>query len=218
MKSMKENQTASIKRFWWIGALGLGIVVAFVLGIFFARTQSSASAQDILFAQHMTVHHSQAVEMATTLRDRTSDENLKVLAFDIMLTQQTQIGMMQGWLQMWKQPAAVPIGDMMQAMGMATQEQVNALNTLPSPELEKEFFRLMIRHHQGGVAMAQQEVDKGSDPVVKRLAQSIVDSQKAEIAYIQGLLQRLGAPPLPSATPMPMNHGAMPMNDGTIAP
>lgn len=208
---MEQNQSSNLKRSWWIGGLAIVAVLTFTVGYFLAHAQSTVSAQDILFAQQMTVHHSQAVEMATTLRDRTTDDILRVLALDIMLSQQTQIGMMQGWLQMWKQPAAAPIGDMMQAMGMATQEQVNTLKTLPLLELEKEFLRLMIRHHQGGVAMAQEELEKGSDPVVKRLAQGIVDSQKAEIEYMQGLLQKLGEAPMPSATPMPMNHGVMPI-------
>jgi uncharacterized protein (DUF305 family) len=213
---MEPNQSSTLKRYWWIGALVIAAAITFAVGYFLARGQSNANAQDVLFAQHMTVHHSQAVEMATILRDRTDDDILKVFALDMMLTQQTQIGMMQGWLQMWKQPAAMPMGDMMQAMGMATQEQVNALNTLPSPELEKEFFRLMIRHHQGGVAMAQDELAKGTDPIVKRLAQGIVDSQQAEIDYMQDLLVKLGEAPAPEATPVPMDHDSM--NHGTATP
>lgn len=202
-QSPLEEQQVRTNRLWW--ALGIvGVLAAFGLGFLLARqSQSALTNADVSFAQNMSVHHSQAVEMATYLRDRTNADALKTFALDIMLTQQAQIGMMQGWLEMAGQPSA-SVGGAMQMPGMATQEQVNALKTLPSPELEKQFLELMIRHHQGGVTMAQEELQKGSQPLVKRLAQTIVTGQQYEIEYMQGLLQKMGASPIPDATPMPM--------------
>lgn len=215
-RTMEQNQLSNVKPYMWIGMLVIAALGAFAVG-YFLRAQNSTSAQDVAFAQNMSVHHSQAVEMAMYLRDRTNDDGLKILALDIMLSQQGQIGMMQGWLEMWGQPAAAPIGAMAQMMGMATQQQVNELKTLPSPNLEKQFLTLMIQHHQGGVMMAQEELEKGSQPMVKRLADNVVKGQRAEIEYMRGLLQKFGAAPLPDATPMPMNHGTgtTPMPDAT---
>lgn len=53
------------------------------------------------FARDMSIHHQQAVEMSFIVRDRTSDEEVRRLAFDIASTQATQAGMLQGWLDMW---------------------------------------------------------------------------------------------------------------------
>ncbi|EXU63332.1 hypothetical protein Z951_36325 [Streptomyces sp. PRh5] len=53
------------------------------------------------FARDMSVHHQQAVEMSFIVRDRTSDDEVRRLAFDIASTQATQAGMLQGWLDMW---------------------------------------------------------------------------------------------------------------------
>ncbi|MBO3673646.1 DUF305 domain-containing protein [Streptomyces sp. NEAU-YJ-81] len=53
------------------------------------------------FARDMSVHHQQAVEMSFIVRDRTSDDEVRRLAFDIASTQATQSGMLQGWLDMW---------------------------------------------------------------------------------------------------------------------
>ncbi|MFJ4636177.1 DUF305 domain-containing protein [Streptomyces hygroscopicus] len=53
------------------------------------------------FARDMSVHHQQAVEMSFIVRDRTSDGEVRRLAFDIASTQATQAGMLQGWLDMW---------------------------------------------------------------------------------------------------------------------
>lgn len=54
----------------------------------------------------MSDHHAQAVEMALLARDRTNDEELRRFALDIILTQQAQIGQMQGWLAVWERPLA----------------------------------------------------------------------------------------------------------------
>ncbi|MEU8876521.1 DUF305 domain-containing protein [Streptomyces javensis] len=53
------------------------------------------------FARDMSVHHQQAVEMSFIVRDRTDDDEVRRLAFDIASTQATQAGMLQGWLDMW---------------------------------------------------------------------------------------------------------------------
>ena len=49
----------------------------------------------------MSVHHAQAVAMAEAIRDRTKDPDLKLLATNIALGQQNQIGRMTGWLDEW---------------------------------------------------------------------------------------------------------------------
>ena len=46
----------------------------------------------------------------------------------------------------------------------------------------------MIAHHEGAVEMADAALARASNDDVRRLAQSIVDSQTAEIALMQDLL------------------------------
>jgi uncharacterized protein (DUF305 family) len=53
------------------------------------------------FARDMSVHHAQAVAMAEQIRSRTTDPDLRILADDIALGQQGQIGIMTGWLNEW---------------------------------------------------------------------------------------------------------------------
>jgi len=47
--------------------------------------------------------------------------------------------------------------------GMATQSQVDELQTLPPAQLDIRFLQLMIRHHQGGVMMAHAALEKAED-------------------------------------------------------
>lgn len=53
------------------------------------------------FLRDMQEHHTQAVEMAMVIRDRTDDEQLKAMATDIAFSQTSQIGQMQGYLRLW---------------------------------------------------------------------------------------------------------------------
>ncbi|MEU9624311.1 MULTISPECIES: DUF305 domain-containing protein [unclassified Streptomyces] len=69
------------------------------------RTPAVDSA-DAGFARDMAVHHQQAVEMSFIVRDRTQDEEVRRLAYDIANTQANQRGMMLGWLDLWELPKA----------------------------------------------------------------------------------------------------------------
>jgi uncharacterized protein (DUF305 family) len=46
----------------------------------------------------------------------------------------------------------------------------------------------MIRHHQGGVMMAEGVINRSDNETVTRLAQTMVDGQQAEIDYMNELL------------------------------
>ncbi|MEU6015526.1 DUF305 domain-containing protein [Streptomyces sp. NPDC047515] len=69
------------------------------------RTPAVDSA-DAGFARDMAVHHQQAVEMSFIVRDRTHDEEVRRLAYDIANTQANQRGMLLGWLDLWELPKA----------------------------------------------------------------------------------------------------------------
>ena len=159
----------------------------------------------VTFARDMMAHHGQAVEMALILRERSTDAELRQLTLDIMLGQQAQIGQMQGWLAVWGLPLAgvqPPMAGQAGMMGMATQQEVNALQTLPLTEAEVAFLQLMIRHHQGGVAMAEAALAQTRRSEVVRLATAIVQAQQGEITYMTQLLAQRGANPLPPLAPM----------------
>ncbi|MGW0120706.1 DUF305 domain-containing protein [Streptomyces sp. NPDC003327] len=81
------------------------------------RTPDTASA-DAGFARDMSVHHQQAVEMSFIVRDRTQDEAVRRLAYDIANTQANQRGMMLGWLDLWGLPKIRAGVEPMAWMGM----------------------------------------------------------------------------------------------------
>lgn len=72
--------------------------------------------------------------------------------------------------------------------GLATTEQVAALEAATGVDSERLFLELMITHHRGAVEMAGAVLDRAESRVVLRLAQSIVDSQAAEIDLMEQML------------------------------
>jgi uncharacterized protein (DUF305 family) len=209
---VEHNKTRSSGR-----TLALGLFALLLVGLgaaiyFLADTlqRPRENSPEVTFTRDMMAHHAQAVEMATLIRDRSTDEELRQLTLDMILTQQNQIGQMQAWLNLWTVPQEglePPMGGRGEIMGMAPQKSVNALATLPVDEAEISFLQLMIRHHEGGVLMAQDMLETRQS-VVKRLAESIVTAQSGEIAYMEELLEKRGVErPEPL---QPMNHDAMP--------
>lgn len=196
--------SAELPRVWrlflaWPVFVLAGVIVVATLALtgwgWLSNLKPGADSPEVTFAYDMGSHHSQAVEMAVKIRDRTTDPELRILTIDIMLTQQAQLGQMQGWLAAWRQPFASPkpvMGGQGQMMGMATLEQVYALDTLPVAEAEISFLQLMIRHHQGGIAMAKQVLSQTNRPEVLQLANAIVISQQSEISYMKDLLRQRG--------------------------
>lgn len=186
-----QAQPTSRIRSWWL-LLPLLLLAALAALWLSASRAPAEGSPEVNFSRDMAAHHAQAVEMALIARDRSSDEELRRFALDIMLTQQAQIGQMQGWLAAWGRPfsGAQPT---MQMPGMATQQHINELQTLPVAEMETSFLQLMIRHHQGGIAMAEEALRQTNRAEVVQLASAIVRGQQSEIAYMQDLLKRRGA-------------------------
>jgi uncharacterized protein (DUF305 family) len=150
------------------------------------------------FARDMMVHHAQAVQMAEIVRDKTENDAMRLLTSDIALTQQAQIGMMQGWLGVWglpiaeTEPAMSWMGHPTEGLmpGMATPEELNLLSKAPPEVADVLFLRLMITHHQAAIPMAEAILKRTERPEVRQLAQSIENSQRAEIENMKAMVDK----------------------------
>jgi uncharacterized protein (DUF305 family) len=138
--------------------------------------------------------------MAEIVRAKTESNEIRILASDTALTQQAQIGQMQGWLGVWglpvtgTEPAMAWMGHPTEGRmpGMATPEEVNRLRNAPPQEADAMFLRLMIPHHQAAVPMAEAILKETDRPEVERLASAIVASQRTEIATMRDMLRGMG--------------------------
>ena len=167
----------------------------------------AADSADAGFARDMAVHHQQAVEMSYIVRDRTKNEEVRRLAYDIAQTQANQRGMLLGWLDLWDLPKVTSdapmtwmgMGDMASGKdgalmpGMATNTELKKLNSLSGKQAEILFLQLMTAHHEGGIHMAKGCVEKCKVGVERDLAQGMVNAQQSEIKLMADMLKARGA-------------------------
>jgi uncharacterized protein (DUF305 family) len=187
---------------------GVMVVLALAAGLLLGRGSADAvprvdDAVDIGFARDMKVHHAQAVLMSAVLHRRSSEPALNYLALDILTTQQGQIGIMTGWLDLWQHtqtstgPAMAWMGHDGPMPGLASSAELARLERLPVAQAEEEYLRLMIRHHRGAVPMAAYAAEHATSKDVVRLARSMEQGQASEVELMQDLLAARGLPPEP---------------------
>lgn len=194
------------------------VLVALIVGVVVGRMTATAAAPlpsessaEAGFARDMQVHHGQAVEMALLVRDRTDDPEIRLLALDIATAQTQQQGQMFAWLALWGLPQTSSEPEMewlsrpvidgsagheghgehtpgAPMPGVATFEQMQALQQSEGVEAERLFLELMIAHHQGGVEMAEAVIARSSHPQVTGLARGMVQLQSKELDYMSELL------------------------------
>jgi uncharacterized protein (DUF305 family) len=58
-----------------------------------------------------------------------------------------------------------------------------------SGNIDIDFLKGMIPHHQGAIDMSEELIKKTKDPELKALAQKIIKDQKAEIKQMQEMLK-----------------------------
>ena len=173
-------------------------------------TSSSAApaetSADVGFARDMSIHHQQAVEMSFVVRDRTDDEDVRRLAYDIINTQANQRGMMLGWLETWGRPKSSerpPMewmghtveskGDGSLMPGMATDAEMDELRAADGRAAEILYLRLMTVHHRAGAEMARAAADAAGTDEIRNLAAGMVRGQLSEIGLMADMLKERGA-------------------------
>lgn len=160
-------------------------------------TSSSSTASvdandaDIMFARMMKEHHAQAIEMSDILlRKEGVDERVVSLAERIMTAQTPEIQTMDRWLEQWGADTS-DAGGMDHGDGMMSADDLTALEEADGADAGRLFLEQMIRHHEGAVAMAQDQVDNGKNENAVALAETIIDAQTTEIAEMRDLLAAL---------------------------
>ncbi|OZC94846.1 hypothetical protein CH262_14445 [Rhodococcus sp. 05-2255-1e] len=204
-----------------------GVLIGVLLTPDGARVAVPASdSVDVGFAQDMSLHHNQAIEMSAMALGRSTDPVIRTLAFDVLTSQQSQVGTMQGWLTLWDRPY-LPDGPPMTWMteassteghpmdmsasandsgqdarsmpGMASTAELTALRRMNAEEFDGRYLQLLRRHHRGGIPMAELGAANATVPAVAALAGSIASTQTAEVGQIDALLSAHGVSPLPES-------------------
>jgi uncharacterized protein (DUF305 family) len=70
---------------------------------------------------------------------------------------------------------------------MAGLDEMNRLRSSRDGAFDALLLRLMIRHHEGAVKMAGEELSSGTDQILRKMAQDVASGQRVEIDRMREL-------------------------------
>ena len=160
------------------------------------------SLGDIQFLQGMIPHHAQAKEMSALAENRTNNDMVLAVAQRITLSQDDEIGMMQGWLE--QRDLEVPDqmahhNDGFEMMpGMLSAEQMAELEDSAGAEFDRLYLEGMIQHHQGALDMVEELLEQqgsAQDPLLYEFTSDVTSDQTSEIERMDIVLASLNPDP-----------------------
>lgn len=155
---------------------------------------------DVRFMRDMIAHHAQALAMSALVPERTSRDDLKLLAERITISQQDEIGRMQRWLRSRGETAPEPNphahhgGHQELMAGMLSPEEMAQLEQSKGAEFDRLFIEGMIKHHEGALTMVEElfaSPGGGQEPELFVFANDVDADQRAEIKRMRALLEQL---------------------------
>lgn len=157
------------------------------------------TAADTEFMQAMLAHHAQALDMAALVADRTDSGDMPLLAERIVVSQEAETELIEQWLTDRGEtvPDMSEPGDHAghgQAPGMATPDQLTALEAARGPAFDAQFLQLMIAHHEGALTMVEElyAAGGGVEPAADALAREVEADQAIEILRMTDMLTARG--------------------------
>ena len=158
-----------------------------------ASSALAHNSTDVTFAQNMTPCHTQAIQMSEIILAKQGlDPRVVQVANQIKAAEGPDIQGMQSWLSQWQQPMTPSSAAGMPAMqgmtGMASPEQMTALQNAVGADASKQFLTMMIQNHQHAIMLAQSEIDSGQYRPAVAMAHSIATAEQQEVNTMQGIL------------------------------
>lgn len=146
---------------------------------------------DQAFAAEMVGHHEAAIDMAKLAERRAEHPEIEILASNIERTQGEEIEELGGLGQDVGAPESTAEhsgegheGGGSPALGLSAEE-MGLEHDIPAlreaDPFDREFIDQMIPHHEGAIAMARVQAERGSSAELKDLAERIIEAQTKEI-------------------------------------
>jgi len=149
-----------------------------------------------MFSVRMVPHHLQAVEMADLVPSRSTNPDVVALGQRIKEAQSGEVEQMTRWLGAWGADPALGHDELEDqashegADGMVAPADLRELGALRGPAFDRRWLQLMVRHHEGAVAMAQEVLRTGRDAATHDLARRVIASQQVQIEQMRAMLAR----------------------------
>ena len=152
--------------------------------------QAKTQDPDHDFATQMVLHHDAAIQMAQEELRTGSNQEMKMMAQDIVAKQQAEIAQFNAFTgaHQPRQPL-VPQFSALQKANMDKMMAASNARTLTARP-DYDFAQLMVDHHQAAIDNSEALLQHGRETTTRNLAQAIIADQRREIAVLQDWLRR----------------------------
>lgn len=154
---------------------------------------------DVEFVRDMLHHHTQAIQMTDYVPDRTSNEDVQLLAERMAISQTDEIVVLETWLRERGEPVRDPDADhadhAADMPGILTDAQLAQLEAASDDTFDELFLEFMIFHHNGAIQMVEElfAAGGGNELEIGRFALHVEADQGIEIARMEQMLASLNA-------------------------
>ena len=162
------------------------------------------NAADVEFARAMIAHHRQTVEIAdlASVPGNEASTWLVPLADRIKAEQLADIDRLQALLDSWDPPVGSGatatsddvdgVADPTQtpgALGMMSADEMIELTTTTGGDFDRLWLAMMIRHHEGAVAMCKQLLVDGRSAQLQSLAATVSSAHQVQLSEMNAALK-----------------------------
>lgn len=147
----------------------------------------ASNGYDLQFIDSMTEHHRSAVQMGKMASTKASHEELRAMGQKVVDAQDREIAQMKTWRDQWFTNAPVAVDHSMPGMKQSMGMDMSKLMQSSGAEFDHEYIDMMTKHHEAGIAMAKDALEKSKRDEVKGLAQKIIEDQSKENEMMKGL-------------------------------
>ena len=172
----------------------LAAIMLFLMSAFVVVPAAAQSDQDRRFADAMTMHHRDGIEMARLAVDKAVHEELRSLAQKMIDDQRRDIEEMQS---LRGGDPQTPMDEMMKMPGMMPESEMKGdmarLEAATGNAFDVAFTEVMQKHHQGAITMSNDEVRDGQLEAMKNVARRIARMQSEERTQLLSMHERYSA-------------------------
>ena len=169
--------------------LKLAVTVASVMPLAHAEQpvpNMAAAMFETMFLKSMPDHHNVAVEMSRICLTKGVRTELSTVCQQVIDAQQREITMMQNWARTWYEMQVAP------QLHKEDREMLESLRAMTTADFEKEYMKMMIRHHWLAISMAGGCVERAHDlhRDMEAMCEDIIETQVDEIRKLRDWLCR----------------------------
>ena len=157
---------------------------------------SESRSPEIDYLTDMIPHHQGAVDSATLLLPHITNDELHTLAQNIIQSQTKEIeefkALLSGDTITSTTLSNADYKEFLKANRQAMDMMMHQMHEIkPTDDIQKDFVRAMIAHHNGAIKTSKIILAYAKDPQIRKIAQGIIAEQESEVKLMQELLKKL---------------------------